>query len=112
MEQSYIEAGEQAQWWQQYERPLEEAMAGSDPGSAPVFFVFCMSPHSDFAQASTGVGRVFRVIRVQFLCFPSCLWERSQRPARLWRWLYKRPRRQGPEHHAVGAEDVSGCSED
>ena len=109
---------EEPDWWEQYERPLarEEAMQAkpmqAEPRSALVCSFFCMSPHCDLDHASRGVGRVFRVIRVPFLCPRSCLWERLHCPARFWRALYRAPREQGPVHHAARAEEVAGCRED
>ena len=109
---------EEPDCWEQYERPLarEEAMQAEpmqgEPGRSPVCSMFCMSPHWDFNHASRGVGRVFRVIRVPFFCFRSCLWERLQCHTRCWRPLYVAPRRQGPEHHAAGAQKVaSSCGD-
>ena len=93
-EGAYVEPGEaeETDWWEQYEQRLarEEAMAESgpmqtEPGRAPLCSVLCMSPHCDFDQASRGVGRVFCVIPVPFLCFRSCLWERLHCPTRFWR---------------------------
>ena len=84
----------------------------SESGRALVCSVFCMPPRCDFDHASRGVSRVFRVIFVLFLCFRSCIWERLHCPARLWRPLYRAPRRQGPEHHATKAEEVAGSRED
>ena len=114
---------EEPDWWEQYERPLarEEAMQTepmqaepmqAEPGRATVCSVSCMSPLCDFDHASRGVGRVFRVIRVLFLCFRSRLWEQMHCPASFWCSLYRAPRRQGPEHHAGGAEEVVGPRED
>ena len=91
--------------------PIEAEPMQAEPlqaeGGATVCSMFCMSPHCDFGHVSRGVGRVFNVIRVPFLCFRSRLWEQLHCPARFWRPLYGAPRRQGPQHHAGGAEEVA-----
>ena len=93
-------------------QPMQAEPMQAKSGRAAVCSVFCMSPHCDFDHASRGVGRDFRVIRVPFLCFRSRLWEQMHRPAHFWGLLYRAPRRQPPEHHAGGAEEVAGPCED
>ena len=84
--EEYVEPGEAEapEWWEQYERPptQEEAMQArpmqAEPmqaapmqaeGRATVCSMFCMSPYCDFGHVFRGVGRVFHVIRVPFMCF-------------------------------------------
>ena len=112
---------EEPERWEQYERPQAQQQAmqaermqvepmQAEPmqaeGRATVCSMFCMSPHCEFGHVSRGVSRVFKAIRVPFLRFRSRLWEQLHCPARFWRPLYKTPRRQGPQHHAGGAEEA------
>ena len=106
--EEYVEPGEAEgpEWWEPYERPptQEEAMQAGPmqarpmqaapmqaEGRATLCSMFCMSPYCDFGHFSRGVGRVFHVIRVPFLCFRSRLWEQLHCPARFWRPLYRAP---------------------
>ena len=122
--EEYLQPGEAEarDRWEQYERPQarQEAMQAEpmqaepmqgEPGRATVCSMFCMSPHCDFDHVSRGVGRVFRVIGVPFLCFRSRLWKQLHCLARFRRALYRAPGRQGPEHHAGGAEEVANPRE-
>ena len=122
--EEYVEPGkaEAPKWWEQYERPqaqqqamqaepMQAELMQAEPmqveGRAKVCYMFCMPPVCDFGHVTRGVGRVFNVICVSFLCFPSRLWEQLHCPARFWRFLYRTPRRQGPQHHAGEAEEVA-----
>ena len=79
----------------------------AERGRATACSMFSMSAHCDFDHVSRGVGRVFRVTRVPFLCFRSRLREQLHCPPRFWCPLYRAARRRGPEHHAGGAEEVA-----